>query len=170
MRSKLWSANITVSDHTGYGATMQFEFDRNLAVRLQIWPKICRFFLQRLFINKTQFVIQESITASDFKFPCKPLLGPSSELMQPQPSLRAAQGSITVASARKRSRLKWKWEVLGRKGFSEAVFAPAQEAWHRSAHVTVNYRNYGALRSSEITMIYEITVRPYKRVSYSAQA
>ena len=33
-------------------------------------------------------------TASDFEFPCKPLLGPSPELMQPQPSLRVVHRSI----------------------------------------------------------------------------
>ena len=36
---------------------------------------------------------QESSTASDFEFPCKPLLSTSPELMQPQPSLRVVQGS-----------------------------------------------------------------------------
>jgi hypothetical protein len=52
------------------------------------------FFLQQLFMNKTQIIEQESSTASDFEFPCKPLLGPSRELMQPQPSLRVVHGSI----------------------------------------------------------------------------
>jgi hypothetical protein len=45
-------------------------------------------------MNKTQFINQESSIASDFEFPCKPLLGPSPELMQPQPGLRVVQGSI----------------------------------------------------------------------------
>jgi len=45
-------------------------------------------------MNKTQIINQESSTASDFEFPCKPLLGPSPKLMQPQPSPRVVQGSI----------------------------------------------------------------------------
>ena len=45
-------------------------------------------------MNKTQIIGQESSTASDFEFPRKPLLGPSLELMQPQPSLRVVHGSI----------------------------------------------------------------------------
>ena len=43
---------------------------------------------------KKQIIEQELSTASDFEFPCKPLLGPSPELMQPQPSPRVVQGSI----------------------------------------------------------------------------
>jgi len=45
-------------------------------------------------MNQTQIIEQESSTASNFEFPCKPLLGPSPELMQPQPSPRVVQGSI----------------------------------------------------------------------------
>jgi hypothetical protein len=45
-------------------------------------------------MNNAQINNQESSTAFDFEFPCKPLLGPSPELMQPQPSLRVVQGSI----------------------------------------------------------------------------
>ena len=45
-------------------------------------------------MNKTQIINQESSTASNFQFPCKLLLGPSPELMQPQPSLRVVQESI----------------------------------------------------------------------------
>jgi len=36
-----------------------------------------------------------------------------------------------------------KWEVLGRRGHSEAIFALAVPAWHRTVHRTVFYRNYG---------------------------
>ena len=43
---------------------------------------------------KTQINNQESGSASNFEFPCKPLLGPSPELTQPQPSLRVVQKSI----------------------------------------------------------------------------
>ena len=45
-------------------------------------------------MNETQTNNQESSTASNFEFPCKPLLSPSPELMQPQPSLGVIQGSI----------------------------------------------------------------------------
>ena len=54
-------------------------------------------FMQQILMNKThktQIIEQESSTASDVEFPCKPLLGPSPELMQPQPSLRVVHGSI----------------------------------------------------------------------------
>jgi hypothetical protein len=44
-------------------------------------------------LNKTQIIEHELNTASDFEFSCKPLLGPSLELMQPKPSLSVAQGS-----------------------------------------------------------------------------
>jgi hypothetical protein len=43
-------------------------------------------------MNKTHD--QDSSPASDFEFPCKPMLGPSPELMQSQPSLRIVQESI----------------------------------------------------------------------------
>ena len=45
-------------------------------------------------MNKHKIIEQKSSTASDFEFPCKPLLGPSPELMQPQPSHRVIHGSI----------------------------------------------------------------------------
>jgi hypothetical protein len=64
-------------------------------------------------MNKTQIINLESSTASDFEFPCKPLLGPSPELMQPQSNLRVVQGSISVASARKRSMLEVEMEGVG---------------------------------------------------------
>jgi hypothetical protein len=56
--------------------------------------------------EQLHIINQESSTVSDFKFPCKPLLGPSPELMQSQPSLRVVQGSISVALARKRCMLE----------------------------------------------------------------
>ena len=40
-----------------------------------------------------------------------------------------------------------KWEVLGRRGHSEAIFALAVPAWHRTVHRTVTYRLDGKLRS-----------------------
>jgi len=39
-----------------------------------------------------------------------------------------------------------KWEVLGWRGLSEAIFALAVPAWHRTVHHTVLYRNYGKVR------------------------
>jgi hypothetical protein len=39
-----------------------------------------------------------------------------------------------------------KWEVLGWRGLSEAIFALAVPAWHRTIHRTVFYRNYGKVR------------------------
>ena len=44
-------------------------------------------------MNKTQINNQEPSVASDFEFSCKPLLGPSPELMQPNP----ASGSFREA-------------------------------------------------------------------------
>ena len=40
-----------------------------------------------------------------------------------------------------------KWEVLGRKGLSEAIFALAVPAWHCTVHRTVIYRLNGKLWS-----------------------
>jgi hypothetical protein len=45
-----------------------------------------------------------------------------------------------------------KWEVLQWRGLSEAIFAPAVPAWHRTIHGSVNCRNYGKLRSSNIVI------------------
>jgi hypothetical protein len=125
---------------------------------------------------------QESSTASDLKFPCKPLLGPSPELMQPQTSLRVVQGSIVWRQHIRGACWRWKCEVLGRRGLSEAIFALAVPAWHRIVHRTANFRNYGKLRSSKIvlrsygkvtavTVLRQRTVQsaPY-RTPYSAQA
>jgi len=40
-----------------------------------------------------------------------------------------------------------KWEVLGRRGLSEAIIALAVPAWHRTVHRTVIYHLDGKLRS-----------------------
>ena len=40
-----------------------------------------------------------------------------------------------------------KWEVLGRRGHSEAIVALAVPAWHRTVHRTEIYRLDGKLRS-----------------------
>ena len=64
-------------------------------------------------MNKTQIVYQESSIASDFEFPCKVLLGPSPELMQPQPSLRVVQGSIVWRQRVRGVRWRWKRKVSG---------------------------------------------------------
>jgi len=79
-------------------------------------------------MNKTQIINQESSTASDFEFPCKPLLGPPPELMQPQPSPRVVQGSIVWRQHMRGACGRWKWEVLGRRGHSEAKIARAVAA------------------------------------------
>jgi hypothetical protein len=79
-------------------------------------------------MNKTQINNQESSTASDFEFPCKPLLGPSPKLMQPQPSPRVVQGSIVWRQHVRGACGRWKWEVLGRRGHSEAQIALAVPA------------------------------------------
>ena len=44
-----------------------------------------------------------------------------------------------------------KWEVLGRRGHSKAIFALAVQAWHRTVHRIVNYRLDGRLRSPKYT-------------------
>ena len=54
-----------------------------------------------------------------------------------------------------------KWEVLGWRGLSVAIFALAVPAWHRTVHRTVNYHNYGKFQSSKFVIyavIYKITV------------
>jgi len=99
-----------------------------LVVWLQCRPKTFVFFLQQLFKNKTLIVNQESSTASNFEFPCKPLLGPSSELMQPQPSLRVVQGSIVWRQHMRGACRRREWEVLGRRGHSEAKVSLAVPA------------------------------------------
>jgi len=58
---------------------------------------------------KKQIIEQELSTASDFEFPCKPLLGPSPELMQPQPSPRVVQGSIVWRQHMRGACGRWKW-------------------------------------------------------------
>ena len=56
-------------------------------------------------MNKTKIINQESSTASDFEFPCKPLLGPSRADVAPtQPQGRS--GTHCVASAHKGSMLE----------------------------------------------------------------
>jgi len=62
---------------------------------------------------KTLIVNQESSTASNFEFPSKPLLGPSPELMQPQPGLRVVQGSILWRQNKRGACGRWKREAFG---------------------------------------------------------
>jgi hypothetical protein len=129
-------------------SSLQFDFDSNLNVRLQF---------QQMFTSKTQINNQESSTASDFEFSCKPLLGPSPELMQPQPSLRVVQGSIVWRQHMGGARRGAKMGVLGRRDLSEANIAPAVPAWHRTVHRTVNCFTYGKLRSSNIVTMPKLT-------------
>jgi len=59
--------------------------------------------------------------------------GPFPELMQPQPSLRVVQGSIVWRQHMRGACGRWIWEVLGRRGHSEANFAlavPASQLMH----------------------------------------
>jgi hypothetical protein len=62
--------------------------------------------MQQLFMKITLIIYQESSIASDIEFPCKPLLGPFPELMQPQPSLRVVQESFVW---RQHMRVCWRW-------------------------------------------------------------
>jgi len=62
-------------------------------------------------------VNQESVLRPTFEFPCKQLLGPSPELMQPQPSLRVVQGSIVWRQRMRGVRWRWKWKVWGGEAF-----------------------------------------------------
>jgi len=120
------------------GATVQYDFDH-------IWAQNIFFFLQQMIMKNTNYHPGIKYCV-DFEFPCKPLLGPSPELTQPQSSLRVVQGSIVWHQHVRGACSRLKWEVLGWRGLSEAIFALAVPAWHR----TVNYRNYGKLRSSQI--------------------
>jgi len=117
-------------------ATVQYNFDRNLAVWLQFGPKQLFSFCDNY---SWQMINQKSSTAFDFEFPCKPLLGPSLELMQPQPSIRVVQGSIVRRQHMRGACGGWKWEILGRRGRSEAIFALAVPTWHRTVLRTVIY-------------------------------
>jgi len=56
------------------------------------------------------------------------------------PSLRVVQGSIVWRQHMRGECQRWKWEVLGRRGHSEAKIALAVPAWHHNAHRTVFYR------------------------------
>ena len=71
---------------------------------------------------------------------------PATELMQPQPSLRVVHGRVCAVSTWEEHTGERKWEVLGWRGLSEANFALAVPAWHRTVHRTVFYRNYGKVR------------------------
>ena len=57
------------------------------------------------------------------------------------------QGSIVWRQHMRGACRRWKWEVLGRRGHSEAVFALAVPAWHHTVHRTVFYRLDDKLRS-----------------------
>ena len=58
-----------------------------------------------------------------------------------------------------------KWEVLGRRGHSEAIFALAVPAWHRTVHRTVSYRIYGTSFQKYGKKRSYLTV-PYYRTPY----
>jgi hypothetical protein len=71
--------------------------------------------------GKTQNYNQQLSTASAFEFPCKPLLGPSPELMQPQLSLKVVQGSIVWRQHIREACWRWKWEVFGARILSRII-------------------------------------------------
>jgi hypothetical protein len=146
--------------------TVQCKFGAIWPFGSNFGPKHFVFFLQKLFEYKTLIVNQELSTASDFEFPCKPLLGPSPELMQPQPSLRVVQGSIVWRQHMRGACGRWKWEVLGRRGHFEAKIALAVPAWHHTVHNTVFYRLDSKIRWSK----FENTLSSSKRrsVPYSS--
>jgi hypothetical protein len=75
---------------------------------------------------------------------------PRAEAAPTQPQDRS--GKHCETSARERSMLEVEMGVLGWRGLSEAIFALAVPAWHRSVPRTVNYHNYGKLRSSKIVI------------------
>jgi hypothetical protein len=89
---------------------------------------------------------------------------PAPELMQPQPSLRVVQKSIVWRQHMGEHTGERKCEVLGRRGLSEAIFAPAVSAWHRTVHRKVNCRDYGILRSSKIVKLRNLRTYVHRAV------
>jgi len=71
--------------------------------------------------------------------------GPFPELIQPKPSLRVVQRSIVYSQHMSGVCWRWKWEVLGQRGLSEAEFTLAVPAWHRTVHCTVLHRLDGKI-------------------------
>ena len=88
-------------------------------------------------MKKTQ-INQVSFTHVRLQVSMQATTGPFPELMQPP---NPASGSFREAFLwRQHVRgacSRWRWEVLGRRGLSEAIFALAVPAWHRTAHRTV---------------------------------
>jgi len=74
----------------------------------------------------------------------------STDAAPTQPQGRS--GKHNVASAHGRSTPgERKWEVLGWRGLSESIFAPAVPAWYRTVHRTVFYRLGSKVRSPKYT-------------------
>ena len=97
-------------------------------------------------ISPTGFLMRLVIKYSvRIKVPCKPLLGLSPELIQPKPSLRVVQRSIVWSHYMRGVCWRWKWEVLGRRGLSEAEITLAVPAWHRTVHRNVLHRLDGKI-------------------------
>jgi len=88
------------------------------------------------------------------------MLGPSPELMKPQPSLRVVQGSIVRRQHMRGACGRWKWKVLGQRGLSGANFAlavPAPELMEpqpslRVVHGSIVWRQHmgGAHRGAKM--------------------
>ena len=146
LASKKWSSSVQAENSAVYSLILTV-----------IWTFGSNFSPKQMFTSKTQINNQESSTASDFKSSCKPLLGPSPELMQPQPSLRVVQGSIVWRQHMGGARRGAKMGVLGWRDLSEAIIEPAVPAWHRTVHRTVNCFTYGKLRSSNIVTMPKLT-------------
>ena len=82
---------------------------------------------------------------------CTGSASPRANAAPTQPQDRS--GKHCVASAHGRSTPgNENGRCLGWRGLTEAIFATAVPAWHRTVHRTVNCRNYSKLRSSKIAI------------------
>jgi len=66
--------------------------------------------------------------------------------MQPHPASGSFKEALCGVSTWEEHTGERKWEVLGRRGHSEAFFALAVPACHRTVHRTVFCRDYGKVR------------------------
>ena len=144
------------------GATVQYNFDRNLAVWLQFRPNCYEW--------NTNYQ-QELSTRPTFEFPCKPLLGPSPELMQPQFSLRVVQGSSSVAPARKRSMLEVKMGCVGVKRpfwghFCSGSASLALYCAESRLITMLQIRNYGVIYKTTLCTVQSVPYRTVHRPAH----
>ena len=121
------------------GATVQHDSDRNLAV----WLLISAQNISRLYaaIIHDKLLDRNQVLRLTLSFHASHYwaLPPS------WCSLNPASGSFLEAfcgvSTREEHTGERKWEVSGQRGHSEAIFALAVPAWHRTVYRTVDYRN-----------------------------